>query len=165
MKAFRLCFKDLWQLSNEINKLIAYFENKQIDAEDVKNMIATAAIEENIFALTDAIASKNKVLALKLTEEQIEAGMNEIQMLVMVMRQFSILARVKNAMENGLSSRDMATALKIHPYVVQKSLTQARGFAAEELQNILNNLVQIECRAKSGQGSIKVLLEILIMKL
>ena len=157
---------DLWQASNELNKLINYKKGlgvSFIDTEDVRKMVAIRN-DDNIFALTDAIVNNNKSIALKLLEEQIEAGQNELQILNLVARQFKILARVKEQSEAGNNnSRSIASALKLHPYVAQKSLAQAQNYSLVNIKDILNQLVQIDCGFKKGQRNIKMELEMIVV--
>jgi DNA polymerase III delta subunit len=56
---------DLWFLNNEINKLVAYRFSAEISVEDIRDMVR-GKLDENIFALTDAIGAKNKALTMEL---------------------------------------------------------------------------------------------------
>jgi DNA polymerase III delta subunit len=85
---------NLSQLSNEVDKLINYKigKNKKsnnevvIDEDDIDTLVR-GNTDENIFALTDAISAKNKALAVLLFEKEIEAGVAEINLLRMIIRQ------------------------------------------------------------------------------
>ena len=159
---------DLWQISNEIKKLVNYKQGidpsgTMINIEDIKKMVVNN-IDSNIFALIDAISNKNKSAALKLLEEQIEVEQNELQILNLVARQFKILARIKEQIDIGVNNaQKIASALKLHPYVAQKSLSQAHGYSLANIKNILNKLIDIDYRFKTGQCNIKMELEMLIM--
>src|SRR3989338_1756846 len=62
---------DLYRLKNEIDKLAAY--KKLITEKDVVEMV-TPDFHSDIFAVIDAIAKKDKKLALKILNEHIENG-------------------------------------------------------------------------------------------
>ena len=76
--------------------------------------------DENIFALTDAVGSRNKAMAMKLLEEQLAADVSDIYLLSMIIRQFKILIQIGQAMDSGMDSRSIAGALKMHSFVAQR---------------------------------------------
>lgn len=178
---------DLWQISNEINKLLNYklgsrYNMQQADSRDKKlkstDQDKTAAIEiedvkllvrgnfdENIFSLTDAISNKNAGLATKLLEEQIEAGLTNSYLINMAVRQFKILLRIRQGLDLNQSSRVMINSLKLHPFIIQKGINQARKFNLPVLKNILSQLVKIDFKMKTGQADAKTMLNLLIAKI
>ncbi len=166
---------DLWQINNEIDKLLAYRSGREerivaggaevaIEFDDIKRLVR-GGLDENIFALTDAIGAKDKVLAMKLFEEQVEAGLTESYLLTMIIRQFKILLQVKVALDQGNSSRKIMSILKLHPFVVQKGINQARNYSELLLKRIIDRLVDIDYRLKTGRGEPKVLLNLLMAKI
>lgn len=162
---------NLWQANNEINKLINYklSDNKNnqilsIDVQDVK-LLVKGNFDENIFALTDAISNKNISLATKLLEEQIEAGLAGSYLINMMVRQFRILLQIRQALDIGQSSRQMISALKLHPFIIQKGINQVRKFNLTTLKNILKQLIEIDFKMKTGQADAITMLNLLFVKL
>jgi len=161
---------DGWQINNELAKLISYKAaskltgEAEIEIEDVQSLVR-GNFSESIFALTDALSARNKALAAKLLNEQIEAGLSDGYLLNMFVRQFRILLLIKQAMADGLSQRQIASQLKLHPYVAQKGAEQARNFTIAALKNILSRLAEIDYLAKSGRGDYLTSLNMLIAKL
>lgn len=162
---------DGWQISNELAKLISYKTADslsqggiEIREDDIKNLVR-GNFSENIFALTDALSFKNKALAIKLLDEQIEAGLSDGYLLNMFVRQFRILLQIKQELEAGLSQRQIAGQLKLHPFVAQKGIEQARHFTLSALKNILERLIKIDYEAKSGQSDYFTGLNMLIASL
>jgi DNA polymerase-3 subunit delta len=156
---------DLWRISSELHKLaMAISEQEEISDKLVKENV-TGVFDENIFALTDAISARNKKLALKLLEEQYLAGLSEDYILVMLLRQFKILLKIKSAVLANLSATQIASELKIHPYVVKKSLSQVNIFDLEDLRDGLNNLLAMDFANKTGQGELKADLSLFLARL
>ncbi len=166
---------DLWRISNEVNKLVNFKRGQQpelladgqevlIEVADVDNLVRGSA-DENIFALTDAISQKNKSLALKLFEQEIEAGVTESYLITMITRQFRILLQVREALNQGHTNRKMLSLLKLHPFVIQKATAQVRNFPLETLKAIMNELVAIDYRMKTGRADAKSGLSLLIAKI
>lgn len=148
---------DGWQINHEIDKLLSFKQAGQlteslleIEISDVKNLVQ-GNFSDNIFSLTDAISAKNRPLAVKLLDEQLGAGLEGGYLLNMFIRQFRILLQLRQALDAGLSQRQIASQIKLHPFVLQKGLEQARNFNLSSLKNIFSRLAEIDYLAKSGQ--------------
>jgi DNA polymerase III subunit delta len=173
-----LAGNDLWQINNEIDKLINFEMGqeanllspdkskgaKTISEQSVKQLVR-GKFDENIFALTDALSNRNRKLASQLLNEQYEAGLSDGYLLNMIIRQFKILLRVRQALDSRLSSRKIITSLKLHPFVAQKSINQVRNFNLINLKNALNKLVEIDYLVKTGQAEARTLLNLFIQKI
>ncbi|MFA6171390.1 MAG: DNA polymerase III subunit delta [Patescibacteria group bacterium] len=157
-----------WQLNSELGKIAAYKaaitpagEKAQIEESDVHEMVK-GKLDTNIFALTDSIGAKNKALALKLLEDQFQSGANDSYLLSMILRQFKIILGIRQALDSGGNSRNIASILKLHPFIVQKGMSQARFFKVENLKTIVSKLVEIDFDLKTGKGDLKTNLNLLI---
>ena len=166
---------NLWQLSNEIDKLINFRRGREsgmldgesevtIEATDVDELVK-GQLDANIFALTDAIGAKNKAQAARLFEQELESGTTESLLINMIMRQFRILLQVRQCLDKGESSRKIASQLKLHPFIVQKSLGQVRNFTLPALKSIFSQLIRIDKEIKSGRTESKTALSMLLAKI
>jgi DNA polymerase-3 subunit delta len=157
---------DLWSLNNEINKLISYQlatepDNKIITAATVAALVPNQ-VEENVFALTDALSNKNKSLALQLLEDQLRQGINEVYLLTMLTRQIKILLAVRASLDNGVDAKTIGRVMKLHPYVLQKSLNQARNFNLAGLKTIFSALLKLDYNFKSGKLPAPLMMTLLL---
>ncbi|NTW22248.1 DNA polymerase III subunit delta [Candidatus Falkowbacteria bacterium] len=166
---------DLWQIDQELNKLIHYKAGQKlglgaavvpdkIELNDVRDLVV-GVFDEQVFALTDALSMRNRALAAKLLEEQLRGGESEEYLLHMVTRQFKILVQVRQALDSGLTGKKIATELKLHPFVAQKSVGQVRNFSLDQLKKILLKLIDIDYLVKTGRGRPKVELDRIIAQL
>jgi len=157
---------DLWQMSNEIKKIISYCKDKEITV-DVINQLVKAKYDDDIFKLSDAIAAKNKKLALKLISDQLNQGANETYLLSMIIRQFRILMLVKDLQQinQQINQSQLAQQLKIHPYVAKKSLKQVNRFNLTELKKIYQSLLHIDLKIKTSSTKPVLLFDLLIAQL
>jgi len=155
---------DLWLIVSELKKLAFHTTQPLITLEDIQEM-TNGIYDEDIFSLTDALSTKNKALTLKLLEEQLAAGLSDEYLLAMMIRQFKILLRLKSAQNNSIKPTDLATQLKLHPFVVKKGLSQAQNFSEENLKNSLNFLINLDFLNKTGRTDVKTELIMLISRL
>lgn len=146
---------DLWRLSNEIKKITASSQEKIINDDLIQNLVK-GEIEDNIFALTDALGSKNNLLALKLLEEQFAAGLSAEYILAMFQRQLKIMLEIKIIQsQEKLSEAQLAAKLKIHPFVIKKGLNQSAKFSLNELKAIFNRLLTLDYLNKKGRTDLQ----------
>jgi DNA polymerase III subunit delta len=165
-----LAGNDLWRLDGELKKLFSYKsgladdDKVEIKEEDIAEMVI-GNFDENIFQLTDAIASNNKSRALQLIEDQLGGGLNENYLLTMVIRQFKILLQIKLELAAGKGERKISSDLGLHPFVVQKGVAQAKNFDLEKIKTAINQLIKIDYLMKTGQADIKTMINLLILKI
>lgn len=174
LKLVGLVGSDLWSLNNELQKLIAFKGAKQDSlvaggsveiVDDDINRLVRGQVDENIFALTDAIGNKNKALALKLFEQEIEAGIAEVQIMHMIVRQFRILLQIRSALDEGLTQKKILNQLKLHPFVLQKGMAQARNYELTKLKEIFFELVLIDSQIKTGKQDVLTAISLMIAKI
>jgi DNA polymerase-3 subunit delta len=147
--------ENLWQLEQEINKLVHFSHNPEISLNDVKSIVQ-AKSDDNIFNLVDALGKKNKALALKLLESQLDSGANSLYLLTMIARQFRILIKVKLFSAKIDNSFAVAQALKIHPFVAKKTLEQSKLYSLEDLKKIYQLLLELDFKLKREASYEKV---------
>jgi DNA polymerase-3 subunit delta len=143
---------DLVKLKNELNKLAAYTQGLKettVTSEAIK-LFVNSKIDPNIFALTDALGSRNHALAARLLEEQYASGAAPEYLSLMLGRHFRLLWRIKQAVAaNKLAS------VKANPYVVKKGATQATRFTEAELRQASNSLLDLELAARQGRADLQ----------
>jgi len=144
--------KNLWQLNNEIEKIISWLKNQNTDAfSTVPNEImAKKQSENNIFNTIEAIAKKDAPLSLRLLSDCINSGENELYLFSMVAYQFRILIKIKSTLDDNTPINILSKKIKIHPYALKKTIPQTNRFSTEELKKIYKNILISEKKIKKG---------------
>lgn len=143
---------DLWRMVNEINKLIS-FKQQIIRAEDVEKLVKPE-IDVNIFNIIDSLGQKNKKQALRLIHDYFKKGESESYLLNRFVYQFRNLIKVKS---DG--------KLDMHPFVIKKTLSQARNFSLDELKKIYCKLLEVDLNIKTGKMNTRTALELFVTEL
>ena len=159
---------DTWNIYTEIKK-IAHFKLSQkpdnkINSQDIEKM-GSGIFTENIFNFTDAVSAKNIKLALKILEEQYSAGSEPDYIVSMLLRQFKILLQIRELLDLNFNSQRILANLKLHPFVVNKGINQAKNFEAKKIKKIINELARIEKINRQSQIDIKININLLINKI
>jgi len=158
---------DLWQISNEIKKLVAFKGDRKIKTEDVE-ILLKPKIETDIFKTIDAIAAKNKKEAFLLVHKHLEKGDGPLYLFSMINFQFRNLLMVKSEYikkRYPLKIADLSKKLKIHPFVIRKTTWQIRKFSLEELKKIYQKIFQVDLQVKTGKINPQTALDLLIAEI
>ncbi len=156
--------KNLFDIENELNKILDYVgEREVINKEDIEANLPRM-LENDIFKLVDAIGKKDRITALKLANDLILQGENEIGILAMIARQFRILLQCKVLMEQGHSTNSIAGRIKERPFVVQKGIYQSRYFDHHSLREALYSVLETDRKMKTGKIDKRFALEMLILE-
>ncbi len=155
---------DLWNMASEIEKLVQLKDGALITVDDVRSQVR-AQFDENIFHLTDAVAARDGKLTMKLLSDQLASGSNPLYILTMLIRQFRIMLQVKSIAEHEPHPQTIATRLKLHPYVAQKSLRDAKRFTPEELAAIYEQLVEADVTLKSTNQNPRLVFDLLVTRI
>jgi DNA polymerase-3 subunit delta len=156
---------DLYILSNEITKLVNYKDNETITEKDVE-LLVKSKVDSTMFETIEALLSGNKSRALELFHEQIAKGEDVFYILSMYVYQIRTLLKVGDFFWQGMTSAgQIAKEAKIHPYVVQKTLSQIRNLSEEKAKQILRDLAEIDLAAKTGKTDPILALDAFIVSL
>jgi DNA polymerase-3 subunit delta len=155
---------DLRQLDQEIEKLLVFAGDRLVTTEDV-HLLVSRARETSIFDLVDCVGRRETDRALRLLHRLLDAGEAPLYLLAMLARQVRILIQVTELRGQGLHQKGMARQLKLHPYVVEKGLAQARNFDMAQLEAAHHRLVETDLAIKTGRAEDLLALDMLIVDL
>lgn len=155
---------NLWQLSNEIKKLINYKFGKKIEVKDVE-LLVRPKIETDIFKTIDAIASKNKKQALQLLHHHLEKGDSSPYLLSMIHFQFRNLITIRELIEKNIPYYQIINKINLKPFVAKKSYWQAKKFTLPQLKKIYQKIFEADLNIKTGKMEPETALDLLITEI
>lgn len=158
---------NLWQLGNELDKLISY--NSQITEKSV-TLLIKPKIETKIFDLTDSILRKNHFSGLKILDNLRQSGENDFYILSMIISQFRSLILVKDQIEKSYKNTRpnqfaISKSIGIHPFAVQKIMQIENKFSFSRIKTIYKQILDFDAKIKTGKLKIDTALELLIIEL
>ena len=142
------CSDDKARISRETEKLALYAEGAAT-MEDVE-ALCPPDLQSNIFQFVDALGAGDRGQALHLLGELLGTGEPPLRILYMIRRQFRLLARASSLLEDGAPRPEVASKLKVPPFVAKKLEEQARRTGEEDLENALALVLDLERGLKGG---------------
>ncbi|EKD43468.1 MAG: DNA polymerase III, delta subunit [uncultured bacterium] len=157
---------DMWFLHSLLDQLVAYSGDKEIGVADV-NLFLDEKIDDNVFNMVEAIVSGNKKQAYKLIEEQRRLGEDDFKLFGLIVWQFRTQLAMRSLFdaEDNIGSDAMAKQLGLHPFVVKKNMGLIKRNSLKKLEEIYSELLQMDLKAKTGQGDLGLMLDLLIQKI
>ncbi len=156
------CSLDRSKLDNELDKIIAFFKNKNIREEALETLL-NAKENDNFNILKDQalVGSKNKTNKL-LSETLLEPEQNIFYLNIINQRLTKLLEIIK--MQNTLTIDEAINKIKPPIFWKDKPIfaDQAKKWNKNKIEKMLNKTYELELKIKSGLGINK---EILIKKL
>jgi DNA polymerase III subunit delta len=141
------CSDDKVRVMGEIEKLALYAEGIAT-LEDVEALVPPD-LQSNIFRFVDALSAGERGKALELLEALLSTNEPPLRILYMIRRQFRLLARARSLFEGGASRSEVASTLKVPPFVAKK-LEEQSSMSEEGLENALALVLDLERGLKGG---------------
>jgi DNA polymerase-3 subunit delta len=155
---------DTRQAGMEIAKLLAYVNwARPVQGSDVE-AVCIVTSQQSVFDFVDALSTGNGKSAQHLLHRLLEND-DPFSLWGMVVRQFRLLVQAREILDGRGNKDDVARALGVHPYVAEKTSGQAGRFTMESLENIYRGLLVIDERVKTGQVTLDLALDTLIVEL
>lgn len=151
-------------IRQEVEKLICYCYDKEVITEEDIDAVCTTQINNQIFAMLDAMANKRQKVALQLYYNLLALREEPMKILYLIGRQFNLLMQTKMLKQKGYGDRAIAEKIGVPPFAATKYVTQASKFKAEDLKKAVEECVEADEAVKSGIRNDKLSVELLIIK-
>jgi DNA polymerase-3 subunit delta len=152
---------DFRQLDQTLDKLVVYADERTIASQDISALVPETR-DVTVFALVDAVGGRDRKVALETYRRLLGDEVSPIYLLVMLTRQIRLLLGAHDALANR---EDLASALKVPPWVAQKIGRQARIFNAERCVQAYRMLAEVDAAIKTGQADETIAVELLLVDL
>lgn len=154
---------DIGTIQNELDKLSLY--GKTID-ETVIEQLVPRSLEENVFALVNAVVDKNMRRCFAIWEDLQALNKDPIYLIALISSQFHLYYQVKCAQMQGMTRPDeIASQYGLHPYRVKLALGNVHRFSLDGLLKILAQLAQLDQSIKGGRIDKKLGFELFLLRL
>jgi DNA polymerase-3 subunit delta len=146
---------NLWQIDQEIKKLIAFKKEGIIKKEDVEDLVVLN-LKENVFEILNLILENKKKKALLLLDDLIKKGENQIKLFSLFKTQLRNLILLKELSEKKLSFSEISQKTGFRPYFIQKNWFLIQKWKKEDLLKLYFQIFKYILLAKSGKIEPKI---------
>ena len=153
---------DMEHIRMELEKLISYTMGREVITDEDVKAICTVQVTNKIFDMVAAIVNGQRKKAMDLYEDLLTLKEPPMRILFLIARQFNQLLQVKELMAQGLERGATASKLKMQPFVVGKTIPQAKQFSREQILACVQLCVEMEEAVKSGRLQDRMAVELLI---
>lgn len=154
----------LANVRTELDKLMMYkLSNKMIRREDI-DKVTIQTLDEEIFALSDAIILKDTSKSLSLLEEFLNKSYDEMQIVMLLASQFRFLFQVKRLLNKNKYEGEIAKILEVNPYRVKYTIKKLYAYSEEMLLEYIQKLAKIDHDVKLGLMDKRLALELFIIE-
>jgi DNA polymerase-3 subunit delta len=145
---------DVGDLASEIQKLATWANGEPVTRTAVEEL-AVGRAETPIFAVTDAWGRRDVAATLRATESLLDRTHRPrsgelIRIVASMVGHVGRVRKVSRLADEGVRPSEMASRLKIHPFVAEKSAKQAGNFSPDELAQATVRLAELDAGAKGG---------------
>ncbi|MGL5354158.1 MAG: DNA polymerase III subunit delta [Clostridium sp.] len=150
-------------IKREVDKLINYTYGREIQKSDIDKLIPNKS-EDDIFDLVDFISQKKIENAMDLMDELLFKADQHMLIIISIENHFKRLYEVKVLMSKGKKVDEIASQLKLHPYVCQKTMEQCNRFTIKQLTELMKICLETERKIKSSSIDKQTEMELMLFK-
>lgn len=152
-------------IAGEIEKLALYCgTQKSVTTADV-DAVVCGGEKGTIFNLVDAVGQGKPERSLELLGGILGSGVHPLVILKMLARQFRLIQAARLLLDQGEPSSRIAQKLRLPEFVVRGLLQQARGWPADRMSMIFEEIFQASSLSKSSRAAPCIVLERLLLRL
>lgn len=137
-------------LEGELDKLATYAAGEPIDAETVEHL-AFRRDGLSVFALTDAVAARQRRATFRALERAFDAGEKPHALLPMVARQVNLLRQARRELDAGGSAATLGRRTGVHEFRARKAMSAAAAWSEREAALAICRLADADHAMKGGR--------------
>lgn len=146
--------EDIHALESEVQKIATWAQGEPIGVAEVEQLVSPIA-DVPSFALTDALAQRHPARLLEICEAMLERSDKPrrdtaARLAATLGGHLTRMRQLKRLASEGMTSREAAAALKMHPFYGEKVYRQAEAFSDEELASATVRFAQLDLALKGG---------------
>ncbi|MBP5185459.1 MAG: DNA polymerase III subunit delta [Clostridiales bacterium] len=147
-------------IESEVTKIMLYCENKGVKElnMDLLNRLSIPDVHASVFNMTDAIGNRQPGKALEILNDLITLKEAIPKIRLMLARHIRHLICAK---EIG-NAPEIASRLKVHPFVAKNLVSQSRGFTIAQLEKIYMLCFESDQWVKTGKMDDRTSMEVLL---
>ncbi len=156
---------DLFLLARELDKLCTYAGPEgTIEPADV-HAVCYASRQQSIFALSDALGSRQVPRAFHVLEQLLQQGEAPLLIFSMIVRHLRLLWSIKTLTQQRQDVGRIAKTLGLPAHVCRQMVEHSRKMSSAQIQRLYQTAVETDLAFKGSNKSPQAVLEHLVLAL
>jgi DNA polymerase-3 subunit delta len=152
-------------LESQLEKIFIYIgDSKEITIDSIRGL-STSLKQYTIFDLQNAVGKKSKSNALKVAHNLLNNGSEPIQIIAMLNKYFTGLARLAELTAANTNEYQVARILGTHPYYLKDYHLARKLYSDKNLANVFTALLKADLSVKTTSIDDYTLISILIAEI
>ncbi len=143
-----ICDNTLGTLENELKKLSGYCSG-EILKTDIERVVSKS-LQIRVFELCDCMMEKNADGAITILEEMKTVKESAFKLIYILFGTFDKMLHAKLMLKSGSSNGEIASALKLPPFIAGKYTAGASKFTVDELMRMTAGAAEADLSIKRG---------------
>lgn len=140
--------KNLSLLSHALDQVqLLIHPKKDFKVDDVAQLVGGIA-EQNIFEMYQALKEGRAAKAFEILSRLRQDGQRSYEIIASLVWQFDRYLKIKNMLALGASPGEIASQIRIPPFVLNKLIGQVKRMSKEEIQSDMKALIKAERAVK-----------------
>ncbi|MFP7335545.1 DNA polymerase III subunit delta [Shouchella clausii] len=156
---------NLMLLHRELEKCMLYGEDGDPVTASIVDELVAETVEQSVFTVIDYTAKGRAGDAVRLYHQLLRQKEEPLAILALLTRQFRQFFQVKTRLAKGYTQKEMASQLKLHPYVVKLAMQQVKALTTTQLRQALIVCEETDYAIKTGQADKELAVELLLLRL
>ncbi|WP_343208925.1 DNA polymerase III subunit delta [Anaerolentibacter hominis] len=155
---------DMERIRTELEKVICYALDREVITDEDIDAVCTPQISGKIFEMVDAIAARQQEKALALYHDLLLLRESPLSILYLLTRHYNILMQVKGFQKEHKSPKEIAPAVGVPPFVVNKYIAGSSKFTHSQLTASVTRCLETEEYIKTGRLQDVIGVELLLIE-
>lgn len=152
-------------LESQLEKIFIYVgDSNEITIDSIRGL-STSLKQYTIFDLQNAIGKKNKSAALKVAYNLLKNGMEPIQIIAMLNKYFTSLARLNELTATNTNEFQVARIMGTHPFYLKDYQSARRIYSDKHLTSAFSALLKADLSIKTTSLDDYTLISVLIAEI
>ena len=149
----------LRDLSNEIEKLLAFVQDKEkIEIDDISFLVGNTR-QYNVFELQKAVGQRLLAKSLSIMENMMDTDRQEMLVITMLTRYFILLAKLHEESKKGMNRYELAAKVGVSPFFLSEYLDALSHYQPDAINKALLALCQADLDIKTTTTPSKLILQ------
>lgn len=131
--------------------LLTKINGDEVITGDLLDLFVERTAEESIWDFLDTLSEGDKGEALRAVERLLSENSDFSLIIAMLARQLRLLIMIRVLLDKGMSYSEISSELKLHPFVLRKTMKFAKNFSVDKLKKLFLKLLKTDFVVKTGR--------------